>query len=77
MTTKLAVIASIKNGQSQASISHDNSVLESTICGWLRYEEKLCDFVDIVNPTDWMKSKKAKTAGFHMVYEREAGQHSN
>ena len=42
ITDKLAVIASIKYSESKA---HDNGLQESTICGWLRGEEKLHDFV--------------------------------
>ena len=33
VTDKLAVIASIKHGESQAKVSHDNCVPESTIRG--------------------------------------------
>ena len=41
VTYKLAVIAIIKHDKSQASVSHDNDVPESTIHGWLR-DEKSC-----------------------------------
>ena len=41
-------------------MSHDNGVPESTICGWLKDEEKLCDSVDTVNSTDWMKRNKGQ-----------------
>ena len=59
-TDKLAVITSIKHGESQANVSCDKGVPKSTICGWLREKEKLC--VDTVDSTDWMKRKKATTA---------------
>ena len=51
---KLAVIASIKCSESQANMSSDNGVPESTIHRWLRDEYKLCDFID------WMKRKKSQ-----------------
>ena len=67
----------IKHGESQANISCDNSVPEPTIYGWLKDEEMLCDFVDMVNFIDWMKRKKARTASFHIAGEGQAGQHPN
>ena len=51
------MIASITHGESQAIMSHNNGVPESTICGWLRDKEKLHDFIDVVNSTDCMKRK--------------------
>ena len=51
ITDKSAVIASVKHGESQASMSSDNDVPESTIhVSW-----KLCDFADIGNSTDGIK----------------------
>ena len=45
--------ASIKCWKSQASnVYRDIGVPETTIHGWLRDEEKLRDFVDIVDITD-------------------------
>ena len=41
----------------QAYMSHDNSVTQSTIRGWLKAEQKLHDFVDTVNSTDGMTRK--------------------
>ena len=40
--------------------SQDNGVPKQTVRGWLRDEEKLRDFVDLVDSTDRMKRKKAK-----------------
>ena len=51
VTDKLAVIANVKHVESQAHVSH------VIICGWLREEEKLHDFVDMVDSTDQMKRK--------------------
>ena len=48
VTDKLAVIASVKSGESQANVFHVNGVPESTIHGWLKDEENLCDFIDMV-----------------------------
>ena len=53
-------MASVKCGESQANMFHENGVPESTIHGWLRDEEKYCDFVDAADSTDWMKRKRAK-----------------
>ena len=58
ITDKLAVSASVKCGESQASVSHTNGVQESTICGWLIDTGKLHDFIDTVNSTDWIKESK-------------------
>ena len=55
--------ASIKHGESQVNISHGKRVPESSIHGQLKDKEKLHDFVDMVNSTDGMKRKKARTAG--------------
>ena len=44
VTHKLAVIGSIRQSKSQGNMSHDNGMLESTIYGWLRAEEKLYDY---------------------------------
>ena len=57
----LVVITSAKHGELQAYMFLDNGVLESTIHGWLRDEEKLHAFVDRVDSTDWVKRKKART----------------
>jgi hypothetical protein len=59
---KLDVIARVKQGESQAKVSRDNGVPESTIRGWIKDEPKLRDFVDVVDSTDGMKRKKARTA---------------
>ena len=61
ITVKFAVIASIKHGELQANMSCDNAVSKSAIHGWVRDKEKLCDFVDTVDSTEWMKRKKAIT----------------
>ena len=58
ITDKLGVNVCIKCSESQARLSHDNGVPESTIHGWLGDEEKLCDFVHMVDSTDWIKVKE-------------------
>ena len=55
------VTARVKCGETQANMSCDNGVLHSTIHGWLREKEKLHDFADTPDSTDWMKRKKART----------------
>ena len=52
VTDKLAVIASIKRAASQGDVSCDDDVPESTIRGWLRDKEKLCDFVEAIANTE-------------------------
>ena len=61
VTDKLAVIASINHGEGQAYVSHNKGVTKSTICGSLRDEEKLNDFVYMINSTDSMIRKKVRT----------------
>ena len=71
ITDKLAVIASFKHGESQASVSCDNGVPEWTIHGWLRDDEKLCDFVHAVDSTD----STTCHGSFQMVCEGKVGWH--
>ena len=52
---------SVTLDESEANMSHDNDVPDSTICRWLKNEDKLHDFVDTVDSTDWMKRKMART----------------
>ena len=56
ITDILAVIASIKwSDETEANLSHDNVVPESTISRWLTDKERLCEFIHIVDSTDLMK----------------------
>ena len=55
VTNKLAVNASSKCSEWQANVFHDDGVLETTICGWLRDEKCFHDFGGIVDSTDGMK----------------------
>ena len=81
ITYEIAKMASIKCNESQANMSHANSVSEATIRGWLKDKEKFHDFVDTVNSTDGMKRKRPELCqrptiwygSFHMVCEGEAG----
>ena len=56
------MITNIKQSESQASMSCDNGVPESTIHVWLKDEEKLHDFLYMVNSADHMKINKVRTA---------------
>ena len=56
------MIARVKHGESQANESHENGVPEQTIHGWLKDAENLHNFVVMVDSTDGMKIKKARTA---------------
>ena len=51
------MVACIKQGESQASASHNNGLPESFIHQWFRDEEKLHDFVDKVK-SHWLEEKK-------------------
>ena len=77
------VITRVKGGGfSQASVSRDKGIPESTIRGWIKDEQKLRDFVDTVDSSDGMQRKKARTANdpeldkavfSWFVKERQAG----
>ena len=49
ITDTLAVTTSISRGESQANKSHHNGVPGSTIHSWVRDQEKLHDFVVMVD----------------------------
>ena len=51
-----------KHDESQASMSCDNAVRESTVCRWLKDKEMLCDFVDMVQSSDGINRRKTRTA---------------
>ena len=70
LTGKLAVIASVKRGEWQANVSHGNGVPESTIRGWLRHEEKLCNFVKKADSPEWMKKKGPELPKTHNLTRR-------
>jgi len=44
------------------NMSGDNDIPESTFCGLIWDEQKMCDFVNTVDSSDGMKRKKARTA---------------
>ena len=53
--------ASIRQGESQASVSCDNGVPESNIYEWLRDKENMHDFVEKDDLTDQIKRKKGQS----------------
>lgn len=62
---KPTAITQVKQGQSQAKVSREYGVPESTLCRWLKHvkdESKLCDFVHTVDEIDRMDRKRARTA---------------
>jgi len=52
-----------QHGETQANVSRDNGISESTLCGLIRDEHKMLDFVNIGDSNDGTKRKKARTAG--------------
>ncbi len=83
VTEKLEAVTRVKQrGETQAKVSRENGVPESTLRGWIRDEKKMRDFVDTVDSSDGMKRKKARTANdpeldkavySWFVKERQAG----
>ena len=56
---KQTSITQVKQGQSQAKVSWEYRVPESTLHGWLKDESKLRDFVHTVDEsrvTEWIES---------------------
>ncbi len=58
---KLVVDARVQNDESEANVSPDNDVPQSTTRWWLKDEQKLRDSVDTVEATDGMRRKKARS----------------
>ena len=79
------MIDSIKHGESQASVPCDSGMAKSAIHGWLKEENKLCNFLHKLDSTDQMKRKKAHSCqrprtwqdGTSVVCEGEADHHPN
>ena len=59
---KLKIVARIRNGESQCKVARETCIAESTMCGWLKDEEKLRKFVDTVEDGDGLRRKKARQA---------------
>ena len=59
---KLAAVNRVRSGESQAKVSRDLSVAESTLRGWLKDEPKLREFVHTVDETGGLARKRARKA---------------
>jgi transposase-like protein len=58
VTEKLEAVTRVKqHSETQAKVSRENGVPESTLRGWIRDEKKMRDFVDTVDSSDGMKRK--------------------
>lgn len=57
---KLTVIERVRNGESQAKLSRELKISESTIRGWLKGENKLREFVHTVDENDGLQRKRAR-----------------
>ena len=62
VSDKLSAVDRVRRGESQAKISRDIGVSESTLRGWLKDELKLREFVHSVDETDGLARKRARTA---------------
>ena len=57
---KLECIDRVRDGESQAKVSRDVDVPESTLRGWLSSEDKLRKFVNTIDSEEGLSSKRCK-----------------
>ena len=62
VSDKVNAVERINNGKSQAKVSRDIGVSESTLCGWLKDKEKLREFLHMVDESDGLNRKPAGLA---------------
>ena len=59
---KLEIVSRIRNGETQAKVSREQGIPESTLRGWLKDEGKIRDFTDELDQPEGMARKRARTA---------------
>ena len=59
---KLQIVSRIRNGETQAKVSREAGIPESTLRGWLKEEPKLRQFLEEVDSDDGIKRKRTRTA---------------
>ena len=59
---KLKIVSRIRNGETQAKVSRETGIPESTIRGWLKEEPKLRQFLEEVDSDEGLLRKRTKTA---------------
>ena len=58
---KLSAISRVRGGESQAKVSWDLGVAKSTLCGWLKDENKLHEFVHSIDEIGGLARKHGFT----------------
>jgi len=62
VSDKLAAVARVRAGESQAKVSRELVVAESTLRRWLKEEHKLKEFVDNLDESSGLARKQARLA---------------
>ena len=62
VTEKLDAVSRVKNGESQAKVSRDLGMSDSTLRGWIKEELKLREYVHNLDESCGLSRKRARTA---------------
>ena len=62
VSDKVNAVERVDKGESQAKVSRDLGVSESTLRGWLKDKEKLHEFLHTVDESDGLNRKRARLA---------------